>query len=331
MKLKEQRGRVSIIIPVYNRSRQLKEAVMTVLLQTYTNIEIVIVDDGSSDDTIIITEAISKKWGRTITLLRQENSGPGPARQLGTENSCGEFIQYLDSDDLMIPNKVCSQVLAFRKDFLAGICYGMSYQKDYSYDPPLEFGPIRSTGNKVLLLFPKLLNERWWTTSSPIYRRSLVEQIGPWMNLINEEDWEFDSRAGATQTHLTWVSLNVSIRRINLSKDHLSSGGSTNPKKLRDRIISKHRLYRCALATGIKNNSPEMKKFARECFLLARQCAIAGLAKESESIFSLAKQCTGFLRRLGPDYLIYQILGSILGWNQTGKLSTRLRDMVKLR
>ncbi len=73
MKLKEQRGRVSIIIPVYNRSRQLKEAVMTVLLQTYTNREIVIVDDGSSDDTIIITEAISKKWGRTITLLRQEN------------------------------------------------------------------------------------------------------------------------------------------------------------------------------------------------------------------------------------------------------------------
>jgi glycosyltransferase involved in cell wall biosynthesis len=322
------KNKVSVIIPVFNRSKSLREAVMSVLLQTYENLEIIIVDDGSVDDTYYVGKELAAKWSSTITLLRQNNSGPGAARQNGTMISNGEFVQYLDSDDLLLPMKLEKQVSSLKYSFKSCISYGISYQADYSYDPPLISGPMRSTGEEILHLFPKLLNERWWTTSSPLYRRSLIDRIGPWLNLINEEDWEFDARAARLGTSLVWTNTGASIRRINMNENHLSFGGYIDARKLSDRVIAKQLLYTYALSAGIQASDVEMQLFSKESFFLSRQCAIIGLEKESSTMYKLSRNASTRLKKYGFPFIAYRTLVLFFGWIGAGRLAARLRNML---
>ena len=159
---------VSTIIPVYNRSALLLEAVGSVLAQTYNPIEIVIVDDGSTDDTAAIAESLAASNRDVIRVIRQANAGPGTARQRGLEQARGAFIQFLDSDDLLLPTKFEHQVRALRSQPECQICYGPSLEEDHSTHPIRRIGPMRATGVPRRTLFPGLLVERWWTTSSPL-------------------------------------------------------------------------------------------------------------------------------------------------------------------
>ena len=96
---------VSTVIPAYNRPIMLREAVASVLAQTYRSIEIIIVDDGSSDDTPQVAEHLAKTHRDTVVFIRKSNSGPGPTREAGRQIARGELIQNLDSDDLLRPRK----------------------------------------------------------------------------------------------------------------------------------------------------------------------------------------------------------------------------------
>jgi glycosyltransferase involved in cell wall biosynthesis len=98
--------KVSVIIPFYNRVRWVADAVQSVLAQTYRNFEIILVDDGSTED---ITSCIDIK-NKKIRYLRQENKGPGAARNLGISVANGAFISFLDSDDIFLPGKLEKQV-----------------------------------------------------------------------------------------------------------------------------------------------------------------------------------------------------------------------------
>jgi glycosyltransferase involved in cell wall biosynthesis len=97
---------VSAIIPTYNREHIIGEAVESALGQTYSNVEVIVVDDGSKDDTL---ERL-KQFGDRIRVIRQANAGPAAARNRGIEESRGELIAFLDSDDLWLPEKIERQV-----------------------------------------------------------------------------------------------------------------------------------------------------------------------------------------------------------------------------
>lgn len=112
---------VSVIIPTYNRANLIKETIVSVLEQTYQNFEIIIVDDGSNDNTAEIVGGIKDK---RIFYFRLEHKGiPSIARNYALEKSKGEFITFLDSDDLWLPEKLEKQVeiLANKKDI--GLVY----------------------------------------------------------------------------------------------------------------------------------------------------------------------------------------------------------------
>jgi hypothetical protein len=91
--------RFSIIIPTYNRCGLLRESLDSVLAQEFTDYEVIVVDDGSQDDT----PAIVAQYGGRVRLLSQCNRGPGPARNRGVEAARGEYVAFLDSDDLLFP------------------------------------------------------------------------------------------------------------------------------------------------------------------------------------------------------------------------------------
>lgn len=109
---------ISVIMPCYNAESHLKTSINNVLSQTYPNVELIVIDDGSTDSSVSILE----EFGSDITIILQENAGPGPARNRGIEKSSGEFIAFLDADDYWELH--CLQALY---DALSNTDAGLSY------------------------------------------------------------------------------------------------------------------------------------------------------------------------------------------------------------
>ena len=109
---------VSVIIPTYNRGWILREAIDSVLSQEFSDYELIVVDDGSTDDT----RAILDSYGQDIIVLRQPNQGVSAARNRGIAESCAQLISFLDSDDLWLPQKLTRQVAFFQSNPDALIC-----------------------------------------------------------------------------------------------------------------------------------------------------------------------------------------------------------------
>lgn len=309
---------VSTIIPVHNRATLLREAVASVLSQTYRPIEVIIVDDGSTDETPQVADALMADYPSEIRVLHQINTGPGLAREAGRQVANGEFIQYLDSDDVLLPRKFELQVDALRQWPDCGIAYGKTNYRAGNLDT--EPQPWKRTGERIESMFPSFLHSRWWGTSTPLYRRTLTDQSGPWLGFSNEEDWEYDCRMAALGVHLVFVNEFVSEERDH-GGSRLSHGGSTSRAKLNDRAKAHSLIFKHALRAGIQTESAEMQYFARELFLLARQCGAAGLDVESRQLFDLAKSASGESRAGGIDFWLYRTAAGILGWSLVGRLA----------
>jgi glycosyltransferase involved in cell wall biosynthesis len=115
--------KVSIVIPAYNASRTIAETIESAIAQTHRNLEILVVDDGSTDETLAIAEGIAKRDQRVRTIL-QANGGVAAARNAGIAASTGAFIAPLDADDLWHPAKVERQLQVFdRNDDRMGLVY----------------------------------------------------------------------------------------------------------------------------------------------------------------------------------------------------------------
>lgn len=111
---------ISVIIPVYNCDRYLSEAIKSVLNQTYKSLEIIIVDDGSTDKSA----EIAKSFGDVIRYEFQSNSGLGATRNKGVELAKGDYLTFLDADDLWTENKLQLQIEAFNHNATLDMVFG---------------------------------------------------------------------------------------------------------------------------------------------------------------------------------------------------------------
>jgi len=318
-------GLVSTIIPVYNRSQLLREAVASVFAQTYRPIEIIIVDDGSTDDTPELIAFLASRDPDVIRHLRYQNGGPGVAREAGRIVAEGEFIQYLDSDDLLLPHKFEAQVAGLRANPQCGVAYGKTHYCQIGERPNSR--PWKRTGQQIETMFPSMLQSRWWGTSTPLYRRIILDVVGAWSRLRSEEDWEYDCRIASRSVKLHFCNEFLSHERDHAGS-RLSRGGSKERGKLSDRAEAHRLIHSHAERAGIALDVPEMEHFARELFLLARQCGAAGLSNEARMLFDLARSASTPERRRGLDFRAYRAVASVLGWPLTGRLAGRL-DMLR--
>lgn len=309
---------VSTIIPVYNRARLLDDAVSSVINQTYRPIEIIIVDDGSTDDTGQCVDALAAAHPGIIRVLHQPNGGVGSAREAGRRIAQGEFIQYLDSDDVLLPRKFEWQVAGLRAAPQCGAAYG--YTRFRHADGRCETAPWKGSGRRIDTMFPEFLRARWWDTPTPLYRAAVCDAAGPWTDLGLEEDWEYDCRIAALGTKLYFVEDYVAEVR-----DHthfrLSRGAALDPMRLAHRARSHRLIYAHARRAGISDSEPAMQHFARELFLLSRQCGAAGLGKEARELFALAREASGATRGRGLDFRLYQIAATVVGWPLAGRIA----------
>ena len=313
-------GLVSTIVPVHDRSAMLLDAVESVLAQSYRPLEILIVDDGSTDDTPAVADALAADHPE-VQAIHIPNGGPGVAREAGRRRARGEFVQYLDSDDVLLSSKFQSQVRALSADLGCGVCYGMTRYIDEAGEGADR--AWRRTGERIERMFPSFLVDRWWGTSTPLYRRSVTDAAGPWTALRNEEDWEYDCRVAALGRPLAYVSEFVSEQRGHAA-DRLSRDGSSDPAKLRDRAAAHALILKHAERAGIGPQQEEMRHFVRELFLLSRQCGAAGLGFEARRLHALAVRSAKGGEDGRIDLRIYGALASVLGWDRMGSLTCAL-------
>ncbi len=258
-----------------------------------------------------------------VFLIRISNGGPGVAREAGRRTARGEFIQYLDSDDLLLPEKFERQVRGLREHPECGVSYGKTSYYHVDDKPKPEEVAWKRTGERIGTMFPAFLMFRWWGTSTPLYRRSVVDAAGPWSRLRNEEDWEYDCRIASRHVRLHYCDAFVSEQRDH-GNDRLSRNGAHDATKLADRAAAHVLIFRHARKAGITADVEQMQHFAREIFLLSRQCGAAGLEAESRMLFGLARQASLPGRRDGVQFRAYRLASAALGWRTAGRLSAQL-------
>lgn len=305
---------VSTIIPVYNRDAMLREAVASVLAQTWRPIEIIIVDDGSTDDTPRAMAELQGLHPETIRLLRQGNAGPGAARQAGIALVRGEFVQFLDSDDVLLPEKFALQVAGLRSDPEAGIAYGKTYTREHGIRLA---GSAQHTGERHRTLFPALLREPLWPTLTPLYRNDVLPAVGPWPCAKQLEDWQYDAQAAALGVKLHYVDAYVAETR-NHDQSRLCHLWKTDAGAMRDRAHAYMQVLGHAQRAGIPRQAPEMQQFVRSLFWMARDTGASGLQREAEELFDLARSNA---LHPGWDYRFFAAAASVLGWVRSGKLA----------
>jgi hypothetical protein len=274
-------NKVSTIIPVFNRPDFLEECVGSVVLQDWPDWELILVDDGSDDPRMPpALQRVRDRFPDHVRMLRRSNGGPGAARQTGLEHAQGEFVQFLDSDDLLLPKKFKLQVEALKENPDADIAYGKARYTAKTGNPDK---PWKRTGECLHYLFPELLTDRVWNTNVPLYRASFLQKLSGWTSLRNEEDWEFDAQAAAAGARLVWVNEWLSDTR-NVATERTSHAGSSDPQKLCDRARARLLILDHALRAGIPTGQKDFQNFIRYSFLVARQCAAAGQVMQAERL-----------------------------------------------
>jgi glycosyltransferase involved in cell wall biosynthesis len=175
-----QQETVSIVIPCYNREQYIGDAIESCLRQNHPAAEIIVVDDGSTDGSV----ARIKSFAPRVACIESTNHGPGHARNLGVQAATGEFVHFLDSDDLLTPDAVASELAIFRAFPDSDVVYGrvfvpFDYRFGAGYTVPEKLGdrvqagrflPITAFGEEFGLPIP---------TSVPLlYRRRVLIESG---------------------------------------------------------------------------------------------------------------------------------------------------------
>ena len=210
--------KVSVIIPLYNQKQFVGDAINSILNQTYPNIEIIVVNDGSTDNPFSVLE----KYKGSITIINQKNKGLAGARNAGIKYSSGEYIQFLDADDFLNKDKIKLQ-LEFSKIQEAML----SYCEIAQYDNDSNHSYLRYIG-EVEDMFSCLYNF-WQPYPLPVHSLLVKREIFEKFGLFDEElkaceDRYFLSRIAAAGIKFNYFPFIGGFRRIhqcNMNKDRL--------------------------------------------------------------------------------------------------------------
>ena len=261
---------VSVVIPVYNSEQYITECIDSALTQTYQNIEIIIVDDGSTDNTVNI---ISEYNNELIKLFHQKNAGSGAARNHGIEQASGTWIAFLDADDIWLPDKLQKQ-LEHCSDL------------DWSHTDLYLHGDVYPRHTKTTELTPKhsgfilknLLVENSIGTSSVIIKKEILQKLGAFnTDLRALQDWDLWLRVAA-ENQICYVDEPLVYYRVH------SSSVSRNVRKTLPYHLNL--IKNVFSQNGLARDLQELKHEA-----LSRSCHICSQIAEQEEDYLFSCSC----------------------------------------
>jgi glycosyltransferase involved in cell wall biosynthesis len=207
--------KISVVIPAYNSEKTIKATIDSVLNQTFTNLELIIINDGSQDSTLDIVSQIQDS---RIKIFSFGNAGGNVSRNRGLHQAVGEFISFLDADDLWTPDKLASQLKALQENVDAKVAYSWTDYIDENGE--FLFSGTHNTFNGDI--YEKLLvNNFLENGSNPlIYREALIELAGFDESLKAAQDWDMWLRLAAKYNFVGVPSSHILYR---VSANSLSS------------------------------------------------------------------------------------------------------------
>ena len=220
---------ISVIIPAYNADRTILETIESVQNQTFTDFEIIVINDGSTDRTLEVLQSVSDD---RLKIFTYENSGASTARNRGFDCAAGEYLTFIDADDLWAPDKLELQLAALREHPEAGVAYSwtifMQEEKDgsrslHAGEPVLHQGDVHAE-----LLICNFIA----SGSNILMRKQLIDQVGLFdTNLARTEDWDYYLRLAANSSFIVVPKLQIYYRRSSNSK-------SSNVSKVKEGCLT---------------------------------------------------------------------------------------------
>jgi glycosyltransferase involved in cell wall biosynthesis len=312
--------RVSVIIPAYNAERYIRDTLGSVLAQTYPNIEVIVVDDGSRDGTADVV----RSFGARVRYVKQENSGGcGRPRNHGMRVATGDMFVFIDSDDLMLPERIAREVDVLRLHPGVGMVFSnyRDFEGDHVYDHghfegcPILSGRLATLppGAMHTVLLPsestELLLTENFGSSSPMVRREAVERVGQFDETLRaSEDYEFQYRVASHYC----IAL---IPQVGWHKRlHQGSMSSQTPNILHHKILTRTRLLE------IERVPRRRRKLKRRLALLHRELAYHATGRNNR--LALKHALTSLRFRPQPNAKLFaRLLLDALGLNPNGARS----------
>ncbi|CCK81291.1 MULTISPECIES: glycosyltransferase family 2 protein [Desulfobacula] len=250
---------VSVILPSFNRAWALKDALDSVFSQDYPHIELIVIDDGSTDHTQKLLEKYKEEYKNKLIVLKQENSGVSAARNAGIKNSRGAFIALLDSDDTWDKRKISCQVAFFKRHSEALICQ----TEEIWIRNGKRVNPKVKHKKPSGMIFEPSLNLCLVSPSAVMMRKQLFELKGYFNEeFIVCEDYDLWLRVSST-IPIFLIDKPYTIKRGG-HKDQLSSFHSQDKFRIR------------SLSALLESNSLTQDQVEKTKKVLKKKCTIYG-------------------------------------------------------
>lgn len=203
--------KVSVVIPAYNAMAYLPETVRSVLSQTFTDFEVLIINDGSSDK---IVEWASGLVDSRVKLISQENQGTCGARNTGIAHARGEYIALLDADDLWEQTKLEKQIRFLEDNPEVGLVYTWTVLVDTQGKPTGRMSTFQAEGD----VWKQIVVCQFLTCSSVVVRRCCFKTVGVFdRNLLFSEDWDMWIRIAS---HYSFAAIKQPLVRYRLHSNN---------------------------------------------------------------------------------------------------------------
>jgi glycosyltransferase involved in cell wall biosynthesis len=235
---------VSILIPAYNCSEWIAETLQSAVGQTWPNKEIIVVDDGSTDDTLRVAKLFS---GKNVHVVSQPNQGAAAARNTALSLCQGDYIQYLDGDDILEPDKVEAQLEHIRshelspRALVSGSWAPFHYRRSRAHFQP---SALWADLSPVEWLLRKLHDHLYMQTDNWLVSRHLTDAVGPWDELLfRDNDGEYFARVIVASEGVHFVPAAKSYWRIAGFKSVSYVGGCSKKLESLCRSMKLHMKY----------------------------------------------------------------------------------------
>ncbi|MDH3242539.1 MAG: glycosyltransferase [Alphaproteobacteria bacterium] len=264
---------VSVVIPTFNRADAVTRSIASADAQTYPNLEIIVVDDDSADDTVARIEAMGTT--RLLRVIRlAENRGGSAARNAGIAAANGEFVAFLDSDDAWEPAKITRQVAALEA---AGPEYGACYTAARFFDASGRLTRVRPATRDGSIRLDLLGLNLVGTTSTVLVARRCLEQAGPFDPAMPScQDWDLWIRLAAVTR---FAALNEPLVRYAVS----ATGRITNNP--RARLTGHLRIYKKYMKAFHRENAAAKGQY---CYVLGPILLQAGRRRAARRCLAAA-------------------------------------------
>jgi len=272
----ETKPQVSVIIPTYNRSWSIKEAIDSVLAQDYTEFELIVVDDGSTDHTSDVLDS----YGDDIKVLSQKNKGVSAARNRGIAEASGKFIAFLDSDDLWLPQKLTLQIEFINQTPDALICQ----TEEVWIRNGLRVNPKKRHKKPSGMIFKPSLELCLVSPSAVMIQRSLLDRVGGFDETLPAcEDYDLWLRISCRfPVHL--IDAPLIIKRGG-HDDQLSRGAGLD----RFRIKAIEKIIKSGILSDDQYRAA-VKTLKKKCDIYAAGCRKRGREEEARYYDSLSNK-----------------------------------------